>query len=219
MLDTELYVVEQFLSVQGESSYAGKLCWFIRLAGCNLNCSYCDTKYAKQFSDGSLISIEALVEKAIASGAEIIEVTGGEPLLQAGVVGLCDKLLATGLTILIETNGSLAIDKLPASIIRIMDVKLPSSGESDNICYANFSLLNPLDEVKFVISNRADYDFAKHIVEKYLAADAEREILFSPVWDQITPATLARWVVADKLKVRVQLQLHKYIWPPEMRGV
>ena len=219
MLDTELYVVEQFLSVQGESSYAGKLCWFIRLAGCNLNCSYCDTKYAKQFSDGSLISIDVLVEKALASGAEIIEVTGGEPLLQAGAVELCDKLLATGLTILIETNGSLVIDKLPASVIRIMDVKLPSSGESDNILYANFSLLNPLDEVKFVISNRADYDFAKHIIETHLAADAEREILFSPVWDQITPATLARWVVADQLKVRVQLQLHKYIWPPEMRGV
>jgi 7-carboxy-7-deazaguanine synthase len=218
MSNRELYVVEQFLSVQGESSYAGKLCWFIRLAGCNLNCSYCDTKYAKKFSDGSLISITTLVEKAVASGAEIIEVTGGEPLLQAGVAELCEELLTTGLTILMETNGSLAIDKLPCGVIKVMDVKLPSSGASDNICYANFNQLSSHDEVKFVISNRADYDFAKQIVAKYLAG-TEREILFSPVWDDITPATLARWVVADKLKVRVQLQLHKYIWPPEMRGV
>jgi 7-carboxy-7-deazaguanine synthase len=218
MSNRELYVVEQFLSVQGESSYAGKLCWFIRLAGCNLNCSYCDTKYAKKFSDGSLISITTLVEKAVASGAEIIEVTGGEPLLQAGVAELCEELLTTGLTILMETNGSLAIDKLPCGVIKVMDVKLPSSGASDNICYANFNQLSSHDEVKFVISNRADYDFAKQIVAKYLAG-TEREILFSPVWNDITPATLARWVVADKLKVRVQLQLHKYIWPPEMRGV
>ena len=136
-----------------------------------------------------------------------------------GIVLSHKAVWVTGLTVLIETNGSLSLDKLPASVIKVMDVKLPSSGESDNILYANFSLLNPLDEVKFVISNRADYDFARHIVEKHLATDAEREILFSPVWDQITPATLARWVVADKLKVRVQLQLHKYIWPPEMRGV
>ena len=219
MSNRELYVVEQFLSVQGESSYAGKLCWFIRFAGCNLNCSYCDTKYAKKFSDGSLMSIATLVDKAISSGAEIIEVTGGEPLLQAGVAELCKELLATGLTILMETNGSLAIDKLPSGVIKVMDVKLPSSGESDNIHYANFSQLNPHDEVKFVISNRADYDFAKQIIDKYLGTNIEREILFSPVWDDITPATLARWVVADKLKVRVQLQLHKYIWPPEMRGV
>ena len=219
MADTKLYVFEQFLSVQGESSYAGKLCWFIRLAGCNLNCSYCDTEYAKKFSDGSFVTIETLVEKAIASGAEIIEVTGGEPLLQTAVVELCKKLLATGRTILMETNGSLAINKLPASVIKVMDVKLPSSGESDNILYNNFSQLNPLDEVKFVISNRADYNFAKQLIDKYLKSDGEREILFSPVWDEITPATLARWVVADNLKVRVQLQLHKYIWPPEMRGV
>ncbi|MCF6174718.1 MAG: radical SAM protein [Victivallaceae bacterium] len=219
MPKTELYVVEQFLSVQGESSYAGKLCWFIRLAGCNLNCSYCDTEYAKKFADGSLINIDALVEKAVASKVEIVEVTGGEPLLQSGAAELCENLLAAGLTVLVETNGSLPIDKLPVAVIRIMDVKLPSSGESENILYANFSALHPRDEVKFVISNRTDYDFAKHIIEKQLGADAEREILFSPVWDRITPATLARWVVADKLKVRVQLQLHKYIWPPDMRGV
>ncbi len=218
MAKAELYVVEQFLSVQGESSYAGKLCWFIRLGGCNLNCSYCDTKYAKRFEDGSLISIDTLVEKAVASNAEIIEVTGGEPLLQAKTSELCEKLVATGLTILIETNGSLPLDQLPSGIIRIMDVKLPSSGESDNICHENFAILEPKDEVKFVIADRADYDFAKNIIEQYLTT-SNREILFSPVWDQITPATLARWVVADKLQVRVQLQLHKYIWPPDMRGV
>ena len=219
MSKAELYVVEQFLSVQGESSYAGKLCWFIRLAGCNLNCSYCDTTYAKKTMDGVPIAIDVLVEKAIASKAEIIEVTGGEPLLQAETVELCEKLLTTGLTILIETNGSLPLDQLPDSVIKVMDVKLPSSGESGNILYDNFTMLHPADEVKFVIANRADYDFAKNIIEQYLSVDLTREILFSPVWDQITPATLARWVVADKLQVRVQLQLHKYIWPPEMRGV
>ena len=115
MPKTELYVVEQFLSVQGESSYAGKLCWFIRLAGCNLNCSYCDTEYAKKSADGSLINIDALVEKAVASKVEIVEVTGGEPLLQSGAVKLCEKLLAAGLTVLVETNGSLPIDKLPVA--------------------------------------------------------------------------------------------------------
>lgn len=219
MSKTELSVVEQFLSIQGESSYAGKLCWFIRLAGCNLNCSYCDTGYAKKNSDGTLVSIATLVENAIASDVKIIEITGGEPLMQRGTVELCEELLAVGLTVLVETNGSLPIDKLPAAAIKIMDVKLASSGESNNILYANFAQLTPSDEVKFVISNRTDYEFAKNIIKKYLNNDFEQEVLFSPVWDLITPATLARWVVADKLQVRVQLQLHKYIWPPDRRGV
>ncbi len=212
-------VVEQFLSIQGESSYAGRLCWFIRLAGCNLRCSYCDTQYALNAGDGTMMSLDELFQQAVNSQAEIIEITGGEPLLQAGTVNLCQALLGAGLTVLLETNGSLPIDNLPPQVIKIIDVKLPSSGEQEHILYDNFSKLQSHDEVKFVISDRTDYEFAKQVIEQYFSGGAERELLFSPVWDAITPATLARWIIRDKLPVRLQLQLHKYIWAPDLRGV
>jgi len=212
-------IVELFKSLQGESSYAGKPCFFIRMAGCNLNCLYCDTEYAKSADSGSEYSIEEVVREVEKGGVDLVEITGGEPLLHNEVTELSRTLINIGYTVLIETNGSLRISQLPAEVIRILDCKCPSSGEAESMEFANFADLKSEDEVKFVIAGRDDYIYACDIISKYDLNSKVDNILFSPVHsDKFTPATLAEWIVEDNLNVRLQIQLHKIIWDPEERG-
>ena len=212
-------IVEMFTSIQGESSYAGRPCFFIRTAGCNLNCSYCDTEYAKSADAGKFFSIENLIEEAKTANAAIVEITGGEPLLQEGIEDLCRGLIDTGFTVLVETNGSVRISQLPEGVIRIVDCKTPSSGEAGRMDFANFADLKLYDEVKFVISDRSDYLYARDIIEKYRLNDKVENILFSPVASEnFSAAELSEWILEDHLNVRLQLQLHKIIWSPEERG-
>jgi 7-carboxy-7-deazaguanine synthase len=205
-----LQIIETFKSVQGESTHAGKVCFFIRLAGCNLRCSYCDTSYA--WEGGELFSIEELVSLAEASDAAVVEITGGEPLLQNETPLLAQKLLDAGKTVLIETNGSVDFSVLPEGCCRIVDCKLPASGMSEHNCYAAYSGLTSRDEVKFVVSDRNDFDFAESVIEKYHLADKTPNLLFSPVWDRVAPETLAQWVIDSPHPVRMQIQMHKVIW-------
>ena len=212
-------IAELFISIQGESSYAGKPCFFIRLAGCNLNCSYCDTEFAKSAGNGSEYSVDNLVAVADKSGVRLVEITGGEPLLQEDVPELCGRLKDAGFTVLVETNGSLRISQLPPEVIRIIDCKCPSSGESESMCLANFAYITPADEIKFVICDRADFDYACKIVSEYDLESRVENILFSPVVsDSLSPALLAEWILEIRFPVRLQLQLHKIIWNPGEQG-
>ena len=213
-----LIISELFSSIQGESSYAGRPCFFIRLAGCNLNCSYCDTGYARTM-DGREYSVEELVRKAGEAGIDLVEITGGEPLLQDNVSLLCEQLLVSGFEVLVETNGSVSIASLPDAVIKIMDCKSPSSGESGKMDFNNFTLLSPHDEVKFVISDKADYEYAKNIMAEFSLDKSVGNILLSPDSSiNGLPAELAEWMLNDKIHARIQLQLHKILWHPDARG-
>jgi 7-carboxy-7-deazaguanine synthase len=213
-----LRVNEIFYSIQGESSYAGWPCVFVRLTGCNLRCSYCDTRYAYQ--DGQLMDVEEIVREVQTQGASLVEITGGEPLLQEDVPELALKLLNLGAAVLIETNGSQDIGRVDERCIRIVDFKCPSSGESNSNDYRNIERLSDHDEVKFVIGNREDYQFAREILSSVRQNPQRKSnVLFSPVFEKLAPATLAGWVLADRLKVRLNMQWHKYIWEPNRRGV
>lgn len=214
-----LRVYETFLSLQGESTFAGRLCYFIRLAGCNLRCSYCDTGVAQPFDAGSDVEIEELVRRAVASGSPLVEVTGGEPLAQPGTPVLLTALLDEGLEVLLETNGAVAVDQVPEGVHRIIDYKLPSSGMAERMLAANFQALTPDDEVKFVIGGRADYDFAKKVIVEYDLASQTPNLLYSPVWGSVGFEELASWVIEDRLPGRMQIQMHKIIWGPERAGV
>ncbi len=215
-----LKVNEIFTSIQGESTHAGKLCFFIRLSDCNLNCSYCDTEYAKTAENSKEYSIEKLAELAIKSGAKTIEITGGEPLLQIDkVIELSQLLLEKSLTVLIETNGSLSISKLPQEVIKIVDCKTPSSGENESNLYSNYDLLQTHDEIKFVIADFADYVYTIKIIDEYELLKKTKNILLSPVFGKINPQEIVEWMIQDKLNVRFQLQMHKTIWNPNERGV
>lgn len=203
-----VHMAECFTSIQGESTWAGASCFFIRLAGCNLRCSYCDTPHAHR--DGKEISIAALIRKAELSRASIIEITGGEPLLQPGFRPLAVALLQrTRRPVLVETNGSLDISIIPSGVIAIVDVKCPASSHGDSFDEANLARLRPHDEVKFVLSNAADYRWARAFVKKHDLASHCRAVLFSPVPGRLAPAHLGRWIVRDGLPVRLQVQLHK----------
>jgi len=218
-MHNQLLISELFASIQGESSYAGLPCYFIRLAGCNLNCSYCDTEYAKSNENADSYSINEILDKAKKTGISLVEITGGEPLLQEGVNQLSAKLLDDGFTVLIETNGSLSIASLPDKIIKIIDCKCPSSGESDKMDFANFAIINKADEIKFVVSNRQDYLYATSIIHRYNLTQKVNNIILSPdCTNPNLPAQLAEWIVADKIPIRLQMQLHKQIWDPELRG-
>lgn len=209
-----LKVNEIFFSIQGESSFAGRPCVFIRLTGCNLRCSYCDTRYA--FHEGSKLSMDDILTKVKEFECDLVEITGGEPLLHPETKGLVKLLLDQGYTVLIETNGSLDIGILDKRSINIMDVKCPSSGEDSKNNLDNLRKLSARDEVKFVIGTREDYDFAKNILKLHKVPGP---IHFSPVLGQLTPKTLANWILSDNLGIRMQLQLHKFIWDPDQRGV
>jgi 7-carboxy-7-deazaguanine synthase len=212
-----LTINEIFYSIQGESTRAGRPCVFVRLAACDLRCSWCDTPYA--FHEGSKWSVDDVAKHVEQYGCSLVEITGGEPLLQDDVYPLMDVLMARGCTVMLETGGHRPIDRVPLAVIKIVDIKCPGSGEADKNHWDNLNALAPHDEIKFVLADRTDYDFAKECLGRYGLVSRTAAVLFSPVHGVLEPRTLAGWVLADHLAVRVQLQLHKYIWTPDTRGV
>ena len=208
---------EIFYSVQGESTYAGRPCVFVRLTACDLRCTWCDTPYA--FHEGTKRAIDEVVAEVEQYDCALVEVTGGEPLLQEDVYPLMNELLARGKTVLLETGGHRSTARVPEPVVTILDVKCPGSGEADRMDWQNLDRLRPRDEVKFVISDRADYEYARNAIERHALATRAAAIHLSPVHGVLDPKTLSEWVLADRLPVRVQLQIHKYIWPPDTRGV
>ncbi|MBQ9338214.1 MAG: 4Fe-4S cluster-binding domain-containing protein [Lentisphaeria bacterium] len=215
-----LRIYETFASIQGESTRAGIPCFFIRLAQCNLRCSYCDTKRAQTLQNSREAALEELVEAAEQSGLDLVEITGGEPMLQADAVcELSQQLIRNGHTVMIETNGSCDLSVLPPEVIRIVDWKTPSSGESEKMFLPNFNLLRPIDEVKFVLSDENDYRFALEKIREFRLAEQTPNLLFSPVYGALAGADLVRWMLRDHAPARLNLQIHKYIWDPAREGV
>jgi 7-carboxy-7-deazaguanine synthase len=212
-----LTVNEIFHSIQGESTYAGTPCVFVRLTACDLRCTWCDTPYA--FMEGRKRTVEDVVDEVVAFGCPLVELTGGEPLLQDDVYPLMTALLARGLTVLLETGGHVSLDRVPDGVVKIVDVKCPGSGESARNHWPNLNRLGPRDQVKFVIQDRADYEFARDVVERDQLGERFAAVLFSPVHGVLAPPDLAAWILADRLPVRLQLQVHKYIWGAHARGV
>jgi len=254
-----MVITEIFRSIQGESTYAGLPCVFVRLTGCNLRCRWCDTAYA--FYGGTPMAVDEVLTKvsdlthaprastappaqepssrsnssgqldprsssAQARPIRLVEITGGEPLLQPEVIPLAERLLATGYTVLVETSGQRFIGRLPQEVVKIVDVKCPDSGEGNSFDPANLDALDGKDEIKFVIASRRDYEFAREFTREHRLADRVHQVLFSPVtadpdggWTGLDPRELAEWILADGLEVRLGLQLHKFIWDPRMRGV
>ena len=211
-----LRVNEIFKSIQGESSYAGIPCVFVRLTGCNLRCSYCDTTYA--YDEGAEMSACEILKTIKGYGCKNVCVTGGEPLLQSSVNKLINLLNKNRYKIFVETSGSINIDMLPKAVTRIMDIKCPDSGMENEMDWDNIDRLKSNDEVKFIISSKKDYEWAKRITRKYKLTD-RAQILFGVTYGRMKPKTLAGWILKDNLEVRFQLQLQKYIWPDKVRGV
>lgn len=212
-----LTVNEIFHSIQGESTHVGRPCVFVRLTACDLRCTWCDTPYA--FHEGSKMTVEDVVSRVRDYGCDVVEITGGEPLLQKDVYPLMRRLLDEGRTVMLETGGHLSVDDVPDGVVRVIDVKCPASGESGKVCWENLDRLRPSDEVKFVITDRTDYEFARGVVAQYGLLSKAAAVLFSPVHGVMNARELAEWILADRLPVRLQLQAHKYIWDPQTRGV
>ena len=212
-------IAELFASIQGESTYAGRPCFFIRLSGCPYRCIYCDTLFAQDFEYGREMEISEVVECAEKSGLKLVEVTGGEPLAQKNAVALINSLLAGGFEVMLETNGGFRIQEVPAVVKRILDCKLPSSGMADRNFYENYQYLTSHDEVKFVVGSREDYEFALDIVRKYSLAEKTPNLLVSPVWGTVEFARIVEWILADNAPFRFQLQMHKIIWGADKQGV
>jgi len=215
-MNSKLKINEIFYSIQGESTFLGLPCTFIRLTGCNLRCSWCDTVYA--YEEGQDMEIDEIIREISKYPLNLVEITGGEPLLQEQTPALCEKILETGATVLIETNGSLDISVLPEKVIRIMDVKCPGSGEVDSNNWNNMKHLNLNDQAKFVIADRTDFDWALTIVEQYQLLQ-KCNVLFAPVHGVMPLPDLAEWIVRSQKPIRLQPQLHKLIWGPDKRGV
>jgi 7-carboxy-7-deazaguanine synthase len=212
-----LTINEIFYSIQGEATRAGEPCVFVRLTACDLRCSWCDTPYA--FHEGQKRTIDDVLAEVARYDCRLVEVTGGEPLLQQDVYPLMDALIAEGYTVMLETGGHRPIDRVPSEVIKIVDVKCPASGEAAKNCWPNLERLGPHDEVKFVIQDRADYDYARDVMARYDLPAKAATILMSPVHGVLHPRTLSEWMLADHLPARLQLQLHKFIWPATQRGV
>ncbi|HKV23593.1 MAG TPA: radical SAM protein [Candidatus Acidoferrum sp.] len=231
-----MFITEIFKSIQGEGTRAGLPCIFVRLTGCNLRCTWCDTAYA--FHGGSKMSIEQVLARVneLAGGnsgsvgqrtnAPLVELTGGEPLLQEEIYPLAEKLISAGYTVLIETSGEKYAGRLPQEVIKIMDVKCPDSGEPDTFEMKNLEVLGSSDEVKFVLSTRRDYEFARQFTREHQLAERVKQVLFSPVfddpegkWQGLEPKKLVEWILEDNLPVRLGLQLHKFVWDPATKGV
>jgi 7-carboxy-7-deazaguanine synthase len=209
-------VTEIFYSIQGESSFVGQPCVFVRLTGCPLRCTWCDTEYA--FYGGSEQSIEYILGKVESYGCRLVEITGGEPLAQSEAFPLITKLCERGYDVLIETSGAIDTATVDTRAHVILDVKCPGSGMSDRMHWPNLDRLTMKDEAKFVLAERADYEWARQVLEQHELA-TRCTVLMSPVFGSLDPRQLAEWVLADRLPVRLQLQLHKLIWAPDMRGV
>jgi 7-carboxy-7-deazaguanine synthase len=237
-----MQVTEIFRSIQGESTYAGLPCIFVRLTGCNLRCAWCDTAYA--FHGGTRMSLDDVIARVrelsgpvSAPGASmpapyaekeilLVELTGGEPLLQADAVGLAERLTAENYTVLVETSGERFVGTLPQQVVKIVDVKCPDSGEGGTFLLDNLKAMDAKDEIKFVIGSRRDYEFARDFSARHELARRVGQVLFSPVfpdpqgsWNGLDARLLAEWILADRLPVRLGLQLHKFIWHPSTRGV
>ena len=233
-----MFITEIFKSIQGESSYAGLPCIFVRLTGCNLRCTWCDTAYA--FHGGTKYSIEGVLARveelsggkcgadvnADGNRVRLVELTGGEPLLQPETPELARRILAAGYTVLIETSGERDVSVLPSEVVKIVDVKCPDSGESGTFRLANLGAFEKKDEIKFVVASRRDYEFARKFLREHNLAERVHEIIFSPVfadpegkWPEMDRRALAEWILSDNLPVRLGLQLHKFIWDPAMHGV
>jgi 7-carboxy-7-deazaguanine synthase len=212
-----LTINEIFHSIQGESTHAGRPCVFVRLTACDLRCSWCDTPYA--FHEGRKLSVEEVADQVRAYGCGLVEITGGEPLLQHDVYPLMQTLLQQGHEVLLETGGHRSVADVPEPVVRVIDVKCPGSGEAEKNYWPNMDGLRPRDEVKFVIRDRADYDYARDVVARHDLTSRVAAVLFSPVHGVLAPSELAGWILADKLPVRLQLQAHKYIWGADVRGV
>jgi 7-carboxy-7-deazaguanine synthase len=230
-----MVITEIFKSIQGEGTRAGLACIFVRLTGCNLRCTWCDTAYA--FHGGKKMSVEEVLARVdeLAGRSEIlgsqsavplVELTGGEPLLQEEIYPLAEKLLAAGYAVMIETSGERFIGQLPREVVKIVDVKCPDSGEPDTFEMRNLEALSEKDEVKFVLSTRRDYEFAREFTAQHGLARRVKEVLFSPAfedpggkWPGLEPRMLVEWILADGLQVRLGLQLHKFIWDPATKGV
>jgi 7-carboxy-7-deazaguanine synthase len=225
-----MVITEIFKSIQGEGTRAGLPCVFVRLTGCNLRCTWCDTAYA--FHGGTKYSVAEVLERVRTVAGEgagrisLVEITGGEPLLQPETPALAEELLAQGLTVMIETSGERFTGVLPRDVVKIVDVKCPDSGEADTFDMANLGVVDHKDEIKFVISSRRDYDFARDFTLRHGLAGRVGQVLYSPVfpdpagkWPGLDARELAEWILADGLAVRLGLQLHKFIWDPAMKGV
>jgi 7-carboxy-7-deazaguanine synthase len=225
-----MVITEIFKSIQGEGTRAGLPCIFIRLTGCNLRCTWCDTAYA--FHGGTKYSTDEIIDKVHSLAGDplaairLVEITGGEPLLQPETPELAEKLLAVGYTVMIETSGERFIGNLPQGVVKIVDVKCPDSGEPDTFNAANLEAVGRDDEIKFVIASRRDYDFARDFTRQHRLVETVREVLFSPVfpdpqgkWLGLSARELVEWILADELPVRLGLQLHKFIWDPATKGV
>jgi 7-carboxy-7-deazaguanine synthase len=225
-----MVITEIFKSIQGEGTRAGLLCIFVRLTGCNLRCTWCDTAYA--FHGGTKQSVDEVIERVRAlsgegaSRTQLVEITGGEPLLQPETPALAERLLAKGYKAMIETSGERFVGALPREVIKIVDVKCPDSGEAETFDMANLGVLGANDEIKFVIATRRDYEFARDFSAQHELTRRVSEVLFSPVfpdpagaWPGLEARELAEWILADGLPVRLGLQLHKFIWDPAMKGV
>ena len=231
-----MFITEIFKSIQGEGTRAGLPCIFVRLTGCNLRCTWCDTAYA--FHGGKKMDVDEVLARvdelsgrcgdanAAHASVPLVELTGGEPLLQEEIYPLADKLLAAGYTVLIETSGERFVGRLPKEVIKIVDVKCPDSGEADTFDMQNLDAINANDEVKFVLSTRRDYEFARDFTLRHQLPQRVRTVLFSPVfedpegkWQGLPPQLLVEWILADGLPVRLGLQLHKFVWDPATKGV
>ncbi len=210
-----LRINEIFHSIQGESTHSGRTCVFVRLTGCNLRCGWCDSEYA--FHEGRSMTIPEVVEAVEGYPCRLVEITGGEPLLQPAVIPLMARLIDLDYEVLLETGGSLAIDRVPAGVQRIIDIKCPGSGEVGRNRWENLSVLRTGDELKFVLADRHDYDWAHQEIRERRLADWP--LLFSPVHGRLDAAELARWMIEDDSPARIQLQLHKLLWPGVVRGV
>jgi 7-carboxy-7-deazaguanine synthase len=211
-----LTVNEIFYSIQGESTHAGKPCVFVRLTACDLRCLWCDTGYA--FYEGHKRSIEDVIGEVDAIGCGLVEITGGEPLLQDDVFPLMEKLLEKGYSVLLETGGHRSVERVPRAVAKIVDVKCPASGEAEKNYWPNLEMLGPRDEVKFVIQDRSDYVYARGVIERY-NLPSRCAVLLSPVHGVLEPGSLSEWMMTDHLQARLQLQLHKLVWPDRSRGV
>ncbi len=212
-----LRITEIFHSIQGESTFAGRPSVFVRLTGCDLRCAWCDSAYT--FTGGEWHTVDALLERVLAYGTPLVCVTGGEPLLQPDVHPLMTRLADAGLTVTLETGGQRDVGAVDPRVHRIVDLKPPGSGEVARNRVENLPLLNGRDEIKCVLVDRADYDWAREQVQRHGLAERVGAIHFSPVHGRLAPVDLATWILEDRLPVRLQLQLHKYLWGPDARGV